>query len=70
MEKKLNILLAEDDENLGQLLLTYLQGKGYSVNLARNGNSSPKSVHIHAGTTGLIEPTNVYSILVVLDFSE
>jgi DNA-binding response OmpR family regulator len=37
MEKKLNILLAEDDENLGQLLLTYLQGKGYSVNLARNG---------------------------------
>lgn len=37
MEKKLNILLAEDDENLGQLLFTYLQGKGFSVNLARNG---------------------------------
>ncbi|MFY7943637.1 MAG: response regulator transcription factor [Crocinitomicaceae bacterium] len=37
MEKKLNILLAEDDENLGQLLFTYLQGKGYSVVLARNG---------------------------------
>ena len=37
MEKKLNILLTEDDENLGQLLFTYLQGKGFSVNLARNG---------------------------------
>jgi len=37
MEKKLNILLAEDDENLGQLLFTYLQGKGYFVVLARNG---------------------------------
>jgi two-component system OmpR family response regulator len=37
MEKKLNILLAEDDENLGQLLFTYLQGKGFTVSLARNG---------------------------------
>lgn len=37
MEKKLNILLAEDDENLGQLLFAYLQGKGFSVTLARNG---------------------------------
>lgn len=37
MEKKINILLAEDDENLGQLLFTYLQGKGFAVTLARNG---------------------------------
>ncbi len=37
MEKKLNILLAEDDDNLGQLLFAYLQGKGFSVTLARNG---------------------------------
>lgn len=37
MEKKLNILLTEDDENLGQLLFTYLQGKGFTVSLARNG---------------------------------
>ncbi|MFY7944953.1 MAG: response regulator transcription factor, partial [Crocinitomicaceae bacterium] len=40
MEKKLNILLAEDDENLGQLLNTYLQGKGFMVTLARNGKSA------------------------------
>ena len=40
MEKKLNILLAEDDENLGQLLFTYLQGKGFAVTLARNGKSA------------------------------
>lgn len=37
MEKKLNILLAEDDDNLGQLLFAYLQGKGFLVTLARNG---------------------------------
>jgi len=40
MEKKLNILLAEDDENLGQLLYAYLQGKGYSVTLARTGKAA------------------------------
>lgn len=40
MEKKINILLAEDDENLGQLLYTYLQGKGYSVSLARTGKAA------------------------------
>lgn len=28
MSKKFSILLAEDDENLGQLLFTYLQNKG------------------------------------------
>jgi two-component system OmpR family response regulator len=37
MTAKPSILLAEDDENLGQLLHTYLQSKGYSVDLARNG---------------------------------
>lgn len=37
MEKQHSILLAEDDENLGQLLQTYLKSKGYSVDLARNG---------------------------------
>jgi DNA-binding response OmpR family regulator len=37
MEHKLNILLAEDDENLGLLLHTYLISKGYNVKLARNG---------------------------------
>lgn len=37
MNKKLNILLAEDDENLGHLLHTYLKSKGFDVDLARNG---------------------------------
>lgn len=37
MSKKVNILLAEDDENLGQLLQTYLKSKGFEVELARNG---------------------------------
>ena len=37
MEKKLSILLAEDDDNLGLLLHTYLNSKGYDVKLVRNG---------------------------------
>ena len=32
MEEKLNILLCEDDENLGMLLREYLQAKGYNAN--------------------------------------
>jgi len=40
MEKKLNILLAEDDENLGQLLYRYLQNKGFAVTLARTGKAA------------------------------
>lgn len=34
---KLNILLAEDDENLGDLLNKFLQSKSFNVDLARNG---------------------------------
>ena len=34
---KIKILLAEDDANLGTLLQEYLEAKGYSVKLARNG---------------------------------
>lgn len=37
MTKQKSILLAEDDENLGQLLQTFLKAKGYTVQLARNG---------------------------------
>jgi DNA-binding response OmpR family regulator len=37
MSKQKSILLAEDDENLGQLLQTFLKAKGYHVDLARNG---------------------------------
>lgn len=37
MEKKLAILLAEDDVNLGQLLTTFLKSKGFQVTLATDG---------------------------------
>lgn len=37
MEKEINILLAEDDINLGQLLQTYLKSKKFNVSLAQNG---------------------------------
>ena len=37
MDNKLTILLAEDDDNLGLLLHTFLTSKGYQVKLARNG---------------------------------
>lgn len=37
MSKAKSILLAEDDDNLGSLLQTFLKAKGYQVDLARNG---------------------------------
>ena len=37
MNKKISLLLAEDDENLGQLLHTFLKSKDFDVELARNG---------------------------------
>jgi two-component system OmpR family response regulator len=40
MSKKLNILLAEDDENLGHLLHTFIKTKGFDADLARNGKSA------------------------------
>jgi DNA-binding response OmpR family regulator len=40
MAKKINILLAEDDENLGHLLKTFLAAKGFGVELARNGKTA------------------------------
>ena len=40
MKENKNILLAEDDENLGKLLLSYLQAKGFHVELARNGKTA------------------------------
>ena len=38
MRENKNILLAEDDENLGKLLISYLKAKGFHVELAKNGN--------------------------------
>ncbi len=37
MSKKINILLAEDDDNLGHLLHTFIKTKGFDADLARNG---------------------------------
>ena len=43
MEEKLNILLCEDDENLGMLLREYLQAKGYSAELCPDGDAGYKA---------------------------
>ncbi len=40
MEKKYNILLAEDDVNLGKVLTAYLEAKDYVVSHANNGEVS------------------------------
>jgi two-component system, OmpR family, response regulator len=37
MSKNISILLAEDDDNLGSLLFTFLKSKGFQVELTRNG---------------------------------
>lgn len=37
MEKKIKILLAEDDKNLGNILATYLEAKGYPTVLSEDG---------------------------------
>ncbi|MDO4779520.1 MAG: response regulator transcription factor [Bacteroides sp.] len=43
MEGKLNILLCEDDENLGMLLREYLQAKGYAADLCPDGEAGYKA---------------------------
>ncbi|KAA6324049.1 Transcriptional regulatory protein YycF [termite gut metagenome] len=43
MEEKLNILLCEDDENLGMLLREYLQAKGYVAELCADGEAGHKA---------------------------
>ncbi len=42
-EKKFNILLAEDDHNLGNVLKSYLEVKGYNVSLYINGKEALES---------------------------
>ena len=39
VEKKLNILLVEDDLNLGFLLVEFLENQGIQVKLFRDGES-------------------------------
>ena len=43
MEDKLNILLCEDDRNLGMLLREYLQAKGYNAELCPDGEAGYKA---------------------------
>jgi two-component system, OmpR family, response regulator len=43
MNKKIRILLAEDDENLGVLLKEYLQAKNYEADLLADGEKAFKS---------------------------
>lgn len=43
MEDKLNILLCEDDENLGMLLREYLQAMGYNAELCPDGEAGYKA---------------------------
>ena len=43
MEDRMNILLCEDDENLGMLLREYLQAKGFSADLYPDGESGYKA---------------------------
>lgn len=40
MSKKINILLAEDDDNLGMLLHNFLNAKGFKTDLAKNGKEA------------------------------
>jgi DNA-binding response OmpR family regulator len=40
MSEKINILLAEDDDNLGLLLNSFIKAKGFEVDLARNGKEA------------------------------
>jgi DNA-binding response OmpR family regulator len=40
--RKIRILLAEDDENLGLLLKEYLQAKEYEVDLYKDGEKAYK----------------------------
>ena len=45
---KLNILLAEDDLNLGTLLLDYLETEGFLVKLCKDGELALKAFDSHA----------------------
>ena len=42
-KEKINILLAEDDFNLGILLVDYLETEGFIVKLCKNGELALKA---------------------------
>lgn len=43
MEKKVNILLAEDDLSLGMLLVDFLEAEGFTIKLCKDGEIALKS---------------------------
>src|SRR5690554_4104800 len=43
--RNIRILLAEDDENLGKLLSTFLEAKGFEVELAVDGKEALEKFH-------------------------
>ncbi len=40
LKKNIKVLLAEDDDNLGNILKTYLEAKGYTTTIAVNGEEA------------------------------
>ncbi|MBL7932626.1 MAG: response regulator transcription factor [Bacteroidia bacterium] len=45
---KIKILLAEDDLNLGMLLVDYLEGEGFEVKLCKDGEIAARSFESHS----------------------
>ena len=45
---KIKILLAEDDLNLGMLLVDYLEGEGFEVKLCKDGQIASRSFESHS----------------------
>lgn len=48
LKDKIRILLAEDDLNLGMLLLDYLEGEGFETRLCKDGEIALRSFESHA----------------------
>jgi len=48
LKEKVNILLAEDDPNLGKLLVDYLESEGLKVRLFKDGESALKGWQSHS----------------------
>src|SRR5688572_16479474 len=47
-KEKVHILLAEDDLNLGLLLVDYLQAEGFQVHLCKDGELALKAFQVHS----------------------
>lgn len=55
LKEKLNILLAEDDLNLGVLLVDYLEAEGFDVKLCKDGELALKAFQSHAFNLCLLD---------------